>query len=137
MFTVQCDGVHTGYGIRVGQLLYTTVCCLAKHVAVCLLNHFCNSNEAYTFVGHTVTIIHSRSSRKRCNRGCVSFRTCLAAGIHALRGSRTPLWQSIGSTLCYSKHICILTSVFMDHILLQFCLRHRLRGPNKRYTVAS
>jgi len=28
VFTVQCDGVHTGDGVTVGQLLYTSVCCL-------------------------------------------------------------------------------------------------------------
>jgi hypothetical protein len=26
------------------------------YVAVCLLKHYCNCNEAYAYVGHTVTI---------------------------------------------------------------------------------
>jgi hypothetical protein len=105
-----------------------------KHVTVGLLNHFCNSNKAYTFVGHTATIIHSHSPpRKHCNKGCLSFRTGLATGIHVLRESRAPLVLLCGT----QKHTCILTSVFLDHIPLQFCLRHRLRGRNKRYTIAS
>lgn len=55
------------------------------------------------------------------------------AGVESLFGRSQPL-----VLLCDTqKHTCILTSLFLDHIPLEFCLRDRLRGPNKRYTIAS
>jgi len=51
--------LHTGDDITVGRLFYTTVHWMMmgqwgpKHVAVCILTHFCNSNEVCGFFGLT------------------------------------------------------------------------------------